>query len=394
MSVIKMTDLDLKGKRVLIRSDLNVPVKDGKVSSDARICASMDTITYALNAGARVMVTSHLGRPEEGVYSEENSLKPVAELLSEKLGKPVRLIKDWVDGGFEVAEGELVLLENCRFNKGEKKNLDETAQKYAALCDVFVMDAFGTAHRAEASTYGVAKFAPVAAAGKLLMEELDALGQALCNPARPMVAIVGGSKVSTKLTVLETLADKVDQLVVGGGIANTFLKAAGKEVGKSLCEDELVPVARELMENMARRGAAVPVAVDVVVGKQFDANEPALLKDADAVAPDDMIFDIGPKSAQQLADIIMQAGTIVWNGPVGVFEFDQFGAGTKTIAEAIAKTKAFTLAGGGDTIAAIQKYDIYDKVSYISTAGGAFLEFLEGKKLPAVEILEQRAEPA
>jgi phosphoglycerate kinase len=394
MNVIKMTDLDLKGKRVLIRSDLNVPVQDGKVTSDARICASMDTIQHALDAGARVMVTSHLGRPEEGVYSEENSLKPVAEAISQKLGKPVRLIKDWVEGGFDVAEGELVLLENCRFNKGEKKNLDETAQKYAKLCDIFVMDAFGTAHRAEASTYGVAKYAPVAAAGKLLVEELEALGQALCDPARPMVAIVGGSKVSTKLTVLETLADKVDQLVVGGGIANTFLKAAGKEVGKSLCEDDLVPVARELMENMARRGAAVPIAVDVVVGKQFDANEPAVLKDADNVAADDMIFDIGPKSAKQLADIIMQAGTVVWNGPVGVFEFDQFGEGTRIVAEAIANTRAFTLAGGGDTIAAIQKYDIYGEVSYISTAGGAFLEFLEGKKLPAVEILEQRAKPA
>lgn len=391
MSVIKMTDLDLKGKRVLIRSDLNVPVQDGKVTSDARICASMGTINHALAAGARVMVTSHLGRPEEGIYSEENSLKPVADLLSAKLGKPVHLIRDWMDGGFEVAEGELVLLENCRFNKGEKKNLDETAQKYAALCDVFVMDAFGTAHRAEASTYGVAKYAPVAAAGKLLMEELDALGKALSNPARPMVAIVGGSKVSTKLTVLESLAEKVDQLVVGGGIANTFLKAAGKQVGKSIGESELVPVARNLMDKMAKRGAAVPIAVDVVVGKQFDENEPAVLKDANAVAPDDMIFDIGPKSAQELAGIIMQAGTVVWNGPVGVFEFDQFGEGTKTIAEAIANTRAFTLAGGGDTIAAIQKYGIYDRVSYISTAGGAFLEFLEGKKLPAVEILEQRA---
>jgi len=394
MSVIKMTDLDLKGKRVLIRSDLNVPVQDGKVTSDARICASMDTIKHALDADARVMVTSHLGRPEEGVYSEENSLKSVADVLSKKLGKPVRLIRDWMDGGFEVAEGELVLLENCRFNKGEKKNNDETAQKYARLCDIFVMDAFGTAHRAEASTHGVAKYAPVAAAGKLLVEELDALGKALCSPARPMVAIVGGSKVSTKLTVLESLAEKVDQLVVGGGIANTFLKAAGKEVGKSLCEDDLVHVASQLMENMAKRGAAVPVAVDVVVGKKFDAAEPAVLKNADAVSADDMIFDIGPQSAKQLADIIMQAGTVVWNGPVGVFEFDQFGEGTKTIAQAIASTKAFTLAGGGDTIAAIQKYDIYDKVSYISTAGGAFLEFLEGKKLPAVEILEQRANTA
>ncbi len=391
MSVIKMTDLDLRGKRVFIRSDLNVPVKDGKVTSDARITASLPTIEFALKAGARVMVTSHLGRPEEGVFSAENSLQPVADVMAAKLGKPVRLVRDWVDGGFGVAEGELVLLENCRFNKGEKKSLDETSQKYAKLCDVFVMDAFGTAHRAEASTHGIARFAPIAAAGMLLVEELEALTKALLNPARPMVAIVGGSKVSTKLTVLESLAEKVDQMVVGGGIANTFLKAAGHEIGKSLCEDELVPTAKMLMEKMSKRGAAVPIAVDVVCGKQFDPNEPAVLKDADDVAADDMIFDIGPKSAKELAEIIMQAGTVVWNGPVGVFEFDQFGAGTKTIAEAIAKTSAFTLAGGGDTIAAIQKYDIYDQVSYISTAGGAFLEFLEGKKLPAVEILEQRA---
>jgi phosphoglycerate kinase len=391
MSVIKMTDLDLRGKRVLIRSDLNVPVKDGQVTSDARITASMATIDFALKGGARVMVTSHLGRPEEGIYSEENSLKPVANVIANKLGKPVRLIRDWVDGGFSVAEGELVLLENCRFNKGEKKSMEETAKKYAALCDVFVMDAFGTAHRAEASTHGVAKYAPVATAGILLTEELEALTKALLSPARPMVAIVGGSKVSTKLTVLESLSEKCEQLVVGGGIANTFLKAAGKNVGKSLCEDDLVPVAQALMAKMQARGATIPIAVDVVVGKKFDAGEPALLKDADDVADDDMIFDIGPRSAQQLADIIMKAGTVVWNGPVGVFEFDQFGEGTKTIAKAIAETSAFTLAGGGDTIAAIQKYDIYDKVSYISTAGGAFLEFLEGKKLPAVEILEQRA---
>jgi len=391
MPIIKMTDLDLKGRRVLIRSDLNVPVKDGKVTSDARISASMATIDFALQAGARVMVTSHLGRPEEGVYSEENSLKPVAHVIADKLDKPVRLIRDWMDGGFDVAEGELVLLENCRFNKGEKKNVEETARKYAALCDVFVMDAFGTAHRAEASTHGVAKYAPVAAAGILLTQELEALGKALLNPARPMVAIVGGSKVSTKLTVLESLSEKCEQLVVGGGIANTFLKAAGKNVGKSLCEDELVPTAQSLMQKMQARGASIPVAVDVVVGKKFDASEPAVLKNADEVADDDMIFDIGPQSAQELADIIMRAGTVVWNGPVGVFEFDQFGAGTKKIATAIAETQAFTLAGGGDTIAAIQKYGIYDKVSYVSTAGGAFLEFLEGKKLPAVEILEQRA---
>ncbi len=391
MKFLKMTDMDLAGKRVFIRADLNVPVADGKVTSDARITASMPTIEYALKQGARVMVTSHLGRPEEGVYSEENSLKPVADVISAKLGKPVRLIKDWVNGGFDVTSGELVLLENCRFNKGEKKNVDETAQKYAALCDVFVMDAFGTAHRAEASTHGIAKFAPVACAGILLTEELDALSKALLAPARPLVAIVAGSKVSTKLTVLESLSDKVDQLVVGGGIANTFLKAAGHEIGKSLCEDDLVPTAKALTEKMRQRGAEVPIAVDVVCGKKFDANEPAVKKDVGSVQPDDMIFDIGAKSASALVDIINKAGTVVWNGPVGVFEFDQFGEGTKTIANAIANTKAFTLAGGGDTIAAIQKYGIYDKVSYISTAGGAFLEFLEGKTLPAVEILEQRS---
>jgi phosphoglycerate kinase len=386
-----MTDLDLKGKRVFIRADLNVPVKEGKVTSDARITASMPTIEHAMKAGARVMVTSHLGRPTEGEWSEENSLKPVADVMSAKLGKSVRVIKDWVNGGFDVAEGEVVLLENCRINKGEKKNVEETAKKYAALCDVFVMDAFGTAHRAEASTYGVAQFAPVACAGMLLTEELDALTKALLSPARPMVAIVGGSKVSTKLTVLESLSEKVDQMVVGGGIANTFLAATGKNVGKSLCENDLIPTAQALMKKMTARGATIPVAVDVVCGKQFDANEPAVLKDAGAVSDDDMIFDIGPKSAQEIVDIIMKAGTVVWNGPVGVFEFDQFGEGTKAIAMAIANTKAFTLAGGGDTIAAIQKYDIFDKVSYISTAGGAFLEFLEGKKLPAVDILEKRA---
>ncbi len=391
MKFIKITDLDLSGKRVFIRSDLNVPVADGKVTSDARISASMATIEYALKQGAHVMVTSHLGRPEEGVYSEENSLKPVVDVISAKLNKAVRLVKDWVNGGFEVAAGELVVLENCRFNVGEKKNKDDTAQAYAKLCDVFVMDAFGTAHRAEASTHGVAKFAPIACAGLLLAEELDALTKALLNPARPMVAIVGGSKVSTKLTVLESLSEKVDQMVVGGGIANTFLKAAGFEVGKSLCEDDLVPVARTLMDKMTQRGAAVPIAVDVVCGKKFSADEIAVKKDAASVEADDMIFDIGAKSANEIAEIIKNAGTVVWNGPVGVFEFDQFGEGTKTIAHAIANTKAFTLAGGGDTIAAIQKYDIFDKISYISTAGGAFLEFLEGKTLPAVEILESRA---
>jgi len=390
MSFIKLTDLDLAGKRVLIRSDLNVPVKNGKVTSDARITASMPTFAHCIKAGAKVMVMSHLGRPEEGVFSEENSLKPVADDLSAKLGKPVRLIRDYLDQAPEIANGELVLLENVRFNKGEKKDNEELAKKYAALCDVFVMDAFGTAHRAQASTHGVGKFAPTACAGLLLAEELEALQKALANPARPMVAIVGGSKVSTKLTVLEALSEKVDQLVVGGGIANTFLAASGKNVGKSLCEHDLIPTAKALMEKMTARGATIPIAVDVVCGKQFAENEPAVLKDADAVADDDMIFDIGPKSAQQLADIISKAGTIVWNGPVGVFEFDQFGAGTKTVAMAIANASGFSLAGGGDTIAAIQKYDIYDKVSYISTAGGAFLEYLEGKTLPAVAMLEAR----
>lgn len=394
-----MTDLDLRGKRVFIRADLNVPVADGKVTSDARITASMPTIEYALNAGAKVMVTSHLGRPEEGVYSEENSLKPVADVMSAKLGKPVRLVKNWLApnapaDSLTVEDGQLILLENCRFNAGEKKNNDDLAKKYASLCDIFVMDAFGTAHRAEASTHGIAKFAPVACAGILLTDELEALTKALLNPKRPMVAVVGGSKVSTKLSVLESLSEKVDQLVVGGGIANTFLKAAGKSVGKSLCEDDLVPVAKALMEKMAARGAAVPIAIDVVCGKHFDANEPAIKKMADNVNDDDMIFDIGPESAQALVDVLNNAGTIVWNGPVGVFEFDQFGGGTKTLAHAIAESTAFTLAGGGDTIAAIQKYGIESQIDYISTAGGAFLEFLEGKTLPAVEILEQRYQNA
>jgi phosphoglycerate kinase len=391
MAFIKLTDLDLTGKRVLIRADLNVPVKEGKVTSDARITASMPTIEHCTRAGAKVMVMSHLGRPEEGVADEENSLQPIANDMSAKLGKQVRLIKDYLDGGFDLAEGEVVLLENVRFNKGEKKDNEDLAKRYAALCDVFVMDAFGTAHRAQASTHGVGKFAPVACAGLLLAEELDALAKALAKPARPMVAIVGGSKVSTKLTVLEALSEKVDQLVVGGGIANTFLKAAGKNVGKSLCEDDLVPTAQALMEKMQARGANIPIAVDVVVGKRFAEDEPAVHKSADEVADDEMIFDIGPKSAAELAEIISKAGTIVWNGPVGVFEFDQFGEGTKTVSMAIAEAPGFSLAGGGDTIAAIQKYGIYDKVSYISTAGGAFLEYLEGKTLPAVAMLEEAA---
>ncbi|MCU7796276.1 MAG: phosphoglycerate kinase [Candidatus Thiodiazotropha sp. (ex Myrtea spinifera)] len=391
MSFIKLTDLDLAGKRVLIRADLNVPVKDGKVTSDARISASMPTIEHCVKAGAKVMVMSHRGRPEEGVYSEENSMAPIADDMSAKMGKTVRLIKDYLDGGFDVAEGEAVLLENVRFNAGEKKDNEALAKKYAALCDVYVMDAFGTAHRAQASTHGAGKFAPTACAGLLLASELDNLAKALANPARPMVAIVGGSKVSTKLTVLEALSEKVDQLVVGGGIANTFLKAMGNNVGKSLCEDDLVPTAQALIEKMETRGANIPIATDVVVGKNFAEDEPAVLKGAGDVADDEMIFDIGPDSANELAEIIKQAGTIVWNGPVGVFEFDQFGEGTKTVSMAIADSAGFSLAGGGDTIAAIQKYDIYDKVSYISTAGGAFLEYLEGKTLPAVAMLEGRA---
>lgn len=391
MSFIKLTDLDLAGKRVLIRADLNVPVKDGKVTSDARISASMPTIEHCAKAGASVMVMSHRGRPEEGKVDEENSMQPIAEDMSTKLGKEVRLVKDYLDNAPSVAAGEVVLLENVRFNAGEKKDDEGLSKKYAALCDVFVMDAFGTAHRAQASTHGAGKFAPTACAGLLLAEELDALSKALANPARPMVAIVGGSKVSTKLTVLEALSEKVDQLVVGGGIANTFIKATGNNVGKSLCEDDLVDTAKALMEKMNARGASIPVATDVVVGKNFAEDEPAVLKKSNEVTDDEMIFDIGPDSAKELADIIAKAGTIVWNGPVGVFEFDQFGEGTKTVSMAIANADGFSLAGGGDTIAAIQKYDIYDKVSYISTAGGAFLEYLEGKTLPAVAMLEERA---
>ncbi len=391
MAFIKLTDLDLAGKRVLTRADLNVPVKDGKVTSDARIAASMPTIEHCLKAGAKVMVMSHRGRPEEGKVDEENSMAPIAADMSAKLGKEVRLIKDYLDGGFDVAEGEVVLLENVRFNAGEKKDDETLAKKYAALCDVFVMDAFGTAHRAQASTHGVGKFAPVACAGLLLADELDNLAKALAEPARPMVAIVGGSKVSTKLTVLEALSAKVDQLVVGGGIANTFIKAAGYNVGKSLCEDDLVDTAKMLMEKMKARGANIPIPTDVVCGKEFAEDAEATLKPVDQVADDDMIFDIGPDSAAELADIIAKAGTVVWNGPVGVFEFDQFGEGTKTVSMAIANSDCFSLAGGGDTIAAIQKYDIYDKVSYISTAGGAFLEYLEGKTLPAVAMLEEAA---
>jgi len=386
MSVLKMTDLDLSGKRVLIREDLNVPVKDGRVTSDARIRASLPTIELAMKAGAKVMVMSHLGRPTEGEYEEQYSLAPVAAHLSEMLGCEVPLIKDWLDGGFDVAEGELVLLENVRFNTGEKKDNEALSQKMAALCDIYVMDAFGTAHRAQASTHGVARFAEVACAGPLLANELDALGKALDNPARPLAAIVGGSKVSTKLEVLNSLSDKVDQLIVGGGIANTFLAAAGKPVGKSLCEHDLIPVAQELMKRVS-----IPLPVDVVVATEFAETAEATVKLVDDVAEDDMILDIGPQSAQNLAALLKSAGTIIWNGPVGVFEFDQFGNGTKVLSLAIAESEGFSIAGGGDTLAAVDKYGIAAQVSYISTGGGAFLEFVEGKVLPAVAILETRA---
>ena len=390
MSVIKMTDLDLAGKRVLIRQDLNVPVKDGKVTSDARIRASLPTVQKALEAGAAVMIMSHLGRPTEGEYAEEFSLAPVANHMGGLLGKDVKLVKDYLDG-VEAAPGEVVILENVRFNAGEKKNDDELAKKYAALCDVFVMDAFGTAHRAQGSTHGVAKYAPTACAGPLLAAELDALGKALDNPARPMVAIVGGSKVSTKLTVLESLSQVVDQLIVGGGIANTFIAAAGSNVGKSLYEADLIDTCKKLTADAQSRGGDIPVPTDVVCGKEFSETAAAELKPVADVADDDMIFDIGPDSSKALAEVLKSAGTIVWNGPVGVFEFDQFGEGTKAISMAIADSDAFSIAGGGDTLAAVDKYNIADKVSYISTGGGAFLEFLEGKKLPAVAILEERA---
>ncbi|AUA81350.1 TPA: phosphoglycerate kinase [Pseudomonas aeruginosa] len=385
MTVLKMTDLDLKGKRVLIREDLNVPVKDGQVQSDARIKAALPTLKLALEKGAAVMVCSHLGRPTEGEFSAENSLKPVAEYLSKALGREVPLLADYLDG-VEVKAGDLVLFENVRFNKGEKKNADELARKYAALCDVFVMDAFGTAHRAEGSTHGVARFAKVAAAGPLLAAELDALGKALGNPARPMAAIVAGSKVSTKLDVLNSLAGICDQLIVGGGIANTFLAAAGHKVGKSLYEADLVETAKAIAAKVK-----VPLPVDVVVAKEFAESAVATVKAIAEVADDDMILDIGPQTAAQFAELLKTSKTILWNGPVGVFEFDQFGEGTRTLANAIADSAAFSIAGGGDTLAAIDKYGIAERISYISTGGGAFLEFVEGKVLPAVEILEQRA---
>ncbi|PLW83771.1 phosphoglycerate kinase [Kineobactrum sediminis] len=383
-----MEKLDLAGQRVLIREDLNVPVKNGQVSSDARIRAALPTIKRAADAGARVLLMSHLGRPEEGEFDESFSLAPVARYLSELLDQPVALLQDWRDG-VTLADGEVALLENVRFNAGEKADDEALARAYAGLCDIFVMDAFGTAHRAQASTHGVARFAPIACAGPLLAGELDALERALSDPARPMLAIVGGSKVSSKLTVLETLAEKVDQLVVGGGIANTFLAASGSPVGKSLCEHDLIPAARKLMEK-----THVPLPEDVVTGKEFSETTAAEHKSADEVADDDMIFDIGPRAAQAIADLVANAGTIIWNGPVGVFEFDQFAAGTEALAHAIADSDAFSLAGGGDTVAAIDKYGITDKVSYISTGGGAFLEYVEGKTLPAVAILQQRGEEA
>jgi len=386
MSVLKMTDLDLSGKRVLIREDLNVPVKDGKVTSDARIRAALPTIELALKAGASVMVMSHLGRPVEGEYDDQYSLSPVAEHLSGLLQRPVPLIRNWLEGNFQVGSGELVLLENVRFNSGEKKDDEALSRKMAALCDIYVMDAFGTAHRAQASTHGVARFAEVACAGPLLANELDALEKALATPAKPLLAIVGGSKVSTKLEVLGALSDKCDQLILGGGIANTFLAAAGKPVGKSLYEPDLIPVAKALMQKVS-----IPLPEDVVVATEFAETAKATIKSVDDVAEDDMILDIGPRSAQKLAELLKNAGTIIWNGPVGVFEFDQFGEGTRTIAMAIADNQGFSIAGGGDTLAAVDKYGIADRVSYISTGGGAFLEFVEGKVLPAVAMLEQRA---
>ena len=390
MAFLRMTDLDLKDKRVLIREDLNVPVKNGKVTSDIRIRASVPTIKAAMQAGGRVMVMSHLGRPTEGEYAEEFSMQPVAERLGELLGKPVTLVKDWL-GGVDVAPGEVVLCENVRFNKGEKKDNPELAQKMASLCDVYVMDAFGTAHRAEASTHGVGVHAPVACAGLLLSAELDALGKALSHPAHPLLAIVGGSKVSTKLTVLDSLSSKVDQLIVGGGIANTFLAAAGYPVGKSLCEVDLIPEAKRLIEAAKAKGGEIPIPTDVVCAKEFAETAAATVKKVADVAEDDLILDIGPETAAYYAELIKKAATIVWNGPVGVFEIDQFADGTKTVSLAIAESAGFSIAGGGDTLAAIDKYGINDKVSYTSTGGGAFLEFLEGKVLPAVAMLEKRA---
>ena len=390
MAILKMANLALKGKRVLIREDLNVPVKDGHVTSDARIRAALPTLRMALSAGAKVMVLSHLGRPTEGEYAEEFSLAPVAERLSELLGRPVPLVKDYLNG-VEVEEGQLVLCENVRFNKGEKKDNEELGRKYAALCDIFVMDAFGTAHRAEATTSAVAKFAPVACAGPLLAAELEALEKAVARPARPLVAIIGGSKVSTKLTILDALSAKVDKLIVGGGIANNFLAAAGCPVGKSLYEPDLVAEADRLMKAAKAKGGEIPLPVDVVVGKEFSADSPAVIKAVNDVAADDMILDIGPKTSALYRDILLKAGTIVWNGPVGAFELAPFSNGTEDLCKAVADSPAFSIAGGGDTLAAVDLYKVEDKISYLSTGGGAFLEFLEGKTLPAVAVLEERA---
>ena len=390
MSIIKMTDLDLRGKRVLIREDYNVPLQDGKVSDDARMRASLATVRHALNAGAKLMLMSHLGRPKEGVFDEKCSLKPIAEHLSGLLGKKVPLVKDWL-AGVDVKTGEAVLLENVRFHKGETEDDDGLAKKMAALCDVFVMDAFGTAHRAHASTHGVAKYAPIACAGPLLVAELEALQKAFDKPRRPLAAIVGGAKVSSKLTVLESLSNMVDQLIVGGGIANTFIAAAGYNIGKSLFEADLVDEAKRLMAAAQARGGNIPLPSDVVCAKEVSENARAQLKKIHEVADDDMIVDIGPETAKMFAGMVRRAGTILWNGPVGVFEFDQFGAGTKALAEAIAASPAYSIAGGGDTLAAVAKYHVADKISYISTGGGAFLEFLEGKTLPTIAILEERA---
>ncbi|HEL4241837.1 TPA: phosphoglycerate kinase [Stenotrophomonas maltophilia] len=389
MSIVRMTDLDLSGKRVLIRQDLNVPIENGRITSEQRITASLPTLKRALEQGAAVMVTSHLGRPKEGVWSEADSLAPVAQRLSELLGREVPLVRDWVDG-VDVQPGQLVLLENCRMNVGEGKDDEALSKKYAALCDVFVMDAFGTAHRAQASTHGVIRFAPVAAGGPLLMAELDALAQALDAPAKPLLAIVAGSKVSTKLELLANLVGKVDQLIVGGGIANTFIAAAGYNVGKSLYEPDLLDTAKKIVADAKARGADIPLPVDVVTAKQFMPDAVAEVKAVDAVAEDDLILDIGPQTAAQYAQLIGKAGTVVWNGPVGVFEFEAFSKGTEALARAIASSPAFSIAGGGDTLAAVDKFDIAKNVSYISTGGGAFLEFLEGKTLPAVAALDAR----
>jgi phosphoglycerate kinase len=390
VSITRMSDLELRGKRVLIREDLNVPIDDGRITSTQRLDAALPTIKAARDAGAKVMVLSHLGRPKEGQFDAESSLAPVAKWLGDKLGTPVRLVADYL-GGVDVAEGEVVVLENCRMNVGEGKDDEALSKKYAALCDVFVMDAFGTAHRAQASTHGVIRFAPQVAAGPLLSAELDALGKALEQPAQPLLAIVAGSKVSTKLTLLDNLIGKVDQLIVGGGIANTFIAAAGYGVGNSLYEPDLIDAAKKVIADARRRGAEVPLPVDVVVAPEFSANAAATVKPVDAVKDGEMILDIGPETARRYAELIANAGTVVWNGPVGVFEFDAFGKGTETLAHAIADSKAFSIAGGGDTLAAVDKYGIADKVSYISTGGGAFLEFLEGKELPAVAALKARA---